>query len=283
MSNQLGNLYVVATPIGNLEDLTPRAQAVLTQAAFIAAEDTRHTGHLLQRFAIRTPLVALHEHNERHVAAGLVARIRGGESGALVSDAGTPLLSDPGYRLVQLAHEQGVRVIPVPGPCAAIAAVSVAGLPPDRIAFEGFPPEKTAARRRWFAALRDEPRTLVFYEAPHRVLECLQDLVEAFGAERPATLARELTKQFETVRRATLGELAAWVAADENQQRGEIVLVVQGAPPVVSEGLDGEAERVLQLLLTELSPSRAVALAEAITGAAHKLLYRRALELTRPG
>jgi len=267
-----GKLWVVATPIGNLDDFSPRARDVLARVARIAAEDTRHSAPLLARYGIRTPLVALHEHNERDEAGRLVERMRDGEEIALICDAGTPLVSDPGFRLVRAARAAGVPVSPVPGPCAAIAALSVAGLPSDRFVFEGFLPAKSAARRERLAELAAEPRTLVFYESSHRVHECLDDLAAVFGAGRPAVLARELTKLFETVIDANLGELAARVAADPDQQRGEFVLLVAGRPMAEDAAL-AEGRRVFALLREELPPARAAKLAAAITGAPRKLLY----------
>lgn len=279
MSNNSGVLYVVATPIGNLEDMTARAVRVLSEVALIAAEDTRHSARLLDHFGIATKMQPLHEHNEAAQTAGLLGLLRQGKSIALISDAGTPLISDPGFRLVQAARAEGLRVAPVPGACAAIAALSVAGLPTDRFAFEGFPPTKPAARRAVFEALRNETRTVIFYETPHRLAESLQDLRDVFGPERPAVLARELTKQFETVRAAPLGELAAWVAGDANQQRGESVVLVHGAPPAEGRGLDAEAERILRILLQELPVKQAAALAAAITGLKKNQLYQYALDL----
>lgn len=275
---QPGTLYVVATPIGNREDLTPRARRVLETVDRIAAEDTRHSRGLLDPLGIRTPLVALHEHNEREAAPALIEALAGGQSVALISDAGTPLLSDPGYWLVRAARAAGIPVVPVPGASALLAALAVAGLPTDRFAFEGFLPAKAAARRSRLEALAREPRTLVFYEAPHRVAETLRDLAEVFGADRPAVLARELTKKFETVRDGTLAELAGWVASDADQQRGEIVLVVGGAEEDVAAS-DAEAERVLRVLLDEMPSSRAAAVAARITGQRKNLMYERALAL----
>jgi len=277
VSNQTGILYVVATPIGNLEDLAPRAQRVLGEVDLIAAEDTRHSGRLLQHFGIRTPVTPFHEHNERDKAAELVALLRQGKRLALVSDAGTPLVSDPGYRLVRAAHAAGARVVPVPGACAAIAALSASGLPSDRFAFEGFPPAKGAARRAWLDRLAHEPRTLIFYESPHRIVESLRDMAAVFGAAREAVYARELTKQFETVRHATLGELAAWVAADDKQQLGEIVVLVHGVVAHADSAAGEEAQRVLRLLLRELPVSQAAALAADITGRKKNELYELAL------
>ena len=265
-------LHVVATPIGNLGDLSPRAQQVLRAVAAVCAEDTRRSGQLLAHFGIGTPLLALHEHNEQQLAERLVARLLAGESLALVSDAGTPLVSDPGYRLVRAARAAGVKVSPVPGPSALVAALSVAGLPSDRFTFEGFLPAKASARRERLAALAGEPRTLVFYESSHRIEESLADLRAAFGDDRPAVLARELTKLFETVLDGTLADLHARVAADADQRKGEFVLVVQG----VGEDADAklaEGRRVHAVLARQLPPSTAAKLAAEITGAPRKALY----------
>ena len=265
-------LHVVATPIGNLGDLSPRARQVLAEVAAICAEDTRRSGQLLAHFGIATPLLALHEHNEQQLAQRLVARLLAGESLALVSDAGTPLVSDPGYRLVQAARAAGIRVSPVPGPCALIAALSVAGLPSDRFAFEGFLPAKASARRERLAALAGETRTLVFYESAHRIEESLADLCAAFGGERPAVLARELTKLFETVLDGTLANLQSRVQADPDQRKGEFVLVVQGMGEDADAKL-AEGCRVHAILARQLPPSAAAKLAAEITGATRKALY----------
>lgn len=268
-----GTLYVVATPIGNLADMTPRAVEVLKQVGRIAAEDTRHSAGLLRHFAISTPLFALHEHNERAISAEVIGRLQQGEDIALISDAGTPLVSDPGFPLVRLAHEAGLRVVPVPGASALIAALSAAGLPTDRFVFEGFLPPKAGTRRNLLAALRDERRTLIFYEAPHRVLECLEDLTAVFGPERLAVLARELTKTFETIRRAPLGNLLEFVRTDSDQQRGEVVLLVAGAPAPAADGLDDEARRIAGILAAELPVKQAAALAAQISGAKKNQIY----------
>ena len=272
MSAQPGTLHIVATPIGNLADLTPRAQEVLRTVAAICAENTRRSGQLLSHFGIATPLLALHEHNEDALAQRIVARLAGGESLALVSDAGTPLVSDPGYRLVRAARAAGVRVSPVPGACAAIAALSVAGLPSDRFSFEGFLPAKAAARRDRLTRLAGEPRTLVFYEASHRIAESLADCRAAFGDARPAVLARELTKLFETVLDGTLADLHARVEADDNQRKGEFVLIVQGAGDDADAQL-AEGRRVYAKLSEHLPPSTAAKLAAELTGASRKALY----------
>lgn len=276
--NTPGTLYVVATPIGNLEDISARALRVLREVALIAAEDTRHSARLLQHFGINTPLAACHEHNEREQGSRLVQRLLAGDDLALISDAGTPLISDPGYHLVRNARAAGVRVVPVPGACALIAALSASGLASDRFVFEGFLPARATARRQRLQALLEEPRTLILYEAPHRLLECLADLSELFGVERPAVLARELSKTFETIKGAPLGELHDWVAADSNQQRGECVLLVEGwQAPEGEEALSAEALRVLDLLLAELPLKRAAALTAEITGVRKNLLYQQAL------
>ena len=267
-----GTLYVVATPIGNLGDLSPRALDALRAVAAICAEDTRHTRQLLAHYGIEKPLLALHEHNEGEVAGRLVARLAAGESLALVSDAGTPLVSDPGFRLVRAARGAGIKVSPLPGPCAFIAALSVAGLPSDRFAFEGFLPAKAGARRERLARLAGEVRTLAFYESAHRIEDSLADMATAFGVARPAVLARELTKLFETVLDGTLGELRTRVAADPNQRKGEFVVLVQG----VGEDADAriaEGRRLYAKLGEHLPPSTAAKLAAELSGAPRKALY----------
>lgn len=278
-SVQPGSLYVVATPIGNLDDISARALRILREVALIAAEDTRHSARLLQHFGIQTPLAACHEHNERDQGGRFLARLRAGEDVALISDAGTPLISDPGYHLVRQARAAGFAVVPVPGACALIAALSAAGLPSDRFIFEGFLPAKAAGRRARLEQVREEPRTLIFYEAPHRILECLQDMREVFGDDRPALLARELTKTFETLQGLPLAELCEWVAADSNQQRGECVVLVAGwLAPEGEEAVSAEALRVLDLLMAEMPLKRAAALAAEITGVRKNVLYQVALE-----
>jgi len=272
MTAAAGRLWVVATPIGNLDDITQRAIDVLKRVERIAAEDTRHSAPLMARYGIRAPLTALHEHNEREECERLVARMREGAEIALISDAGTPLISDPGFRLVRAARAAGLAVSPVPGACAAIAALSVAGLPSDRFVFEGFLPAKASARRERLGELSAETRTLVFYESSHRVRECLVDMAEVFGATRGAVLARELTKLFETVIDANLGELVERVSTDHDQQRGEFVLLVAGNE-VGEDTRVVEGRRVFALLRAELSPARAAKLAAAISGAPRKALY----------
>ncbi len=272
MSTAAATLYVVATPIGNLGDLSPRAQEVLRSVAAICAEDTRHTGQLLSHFGISKPLVALHDHNEEAMAERVVARLLGGESLAVVSDAGTPLVSDPGFRLVRAARTAGVKVSPVPGACAAIAALSVAGLPSDRFVFEGFLPAKGAARRERLNKLAAETGTLVFYESSHRIAESLTDMAAAFGGERPAVVARELTKLFETVLDGCLEQLLAKVLADDNQRKGEFVVMVQGAGDD-EEAKIAEGRRLYAKLNEHLPPSTAAKLAAELSGAPRKALY----------
>ena len=271
-SAQPGTLYVVATPIGNLGDLSPRAREVLSEVAAICAEDTRHTRQMLAAFGLERPLLAVHEHNEAEVAWRLVERLRGGESLALVSDAGTPLVSDPGYRLVREVRAAGLKVSPLPGPCAAIAALSVAGIPSDRFCFEGFLPAKSAARRERLRLLGAEQRTLVFYESGHRIEESLADFIAVFGPEREAVLARELTKLFETVLGGTLEQVCARVQADPDQRRGEFVLVVRGAGDDGSAAL-AEGRRLYEKLSQHLAPSQAAKLAAELSGAPRKALY----------
>lgn len=271
-SDATGCLHVVATPIGNRDDLSLRAVAVLRAASVIAAEDTRHSRPLLLYHGIDTPLLALHEYNEREAVAGLVERMLGGQSVALISDAGTPLVSDPGFRLVRAARAAGVRCLPVPGACAAIAALSVAGLPSDRFVFEGFLPPRSAARRSRLRELAGDPRTLIFYESAHRIAESLADMREVFGGAREAVLARELTKMFETVLGEPLDTLAARVAADPDQQRGECVVLVSGRGDEVDAQL-AEGRRIFAVLREELPPAKAARLAAALSGAPRKALY----------
>ena len=279
-TTRAGTLYVVATPIGNLGDLGARAREVLSSVDAICAEDTRHTRQMLVALGIERPLLALHEHNEGEVAWKLVERLRGGECLALVSDAGTPLVSDPGYRLVREVRAAGLAVSPVPGACAAIAALSVAGIPSDRFCFEGFLPAKASARRERLAELARETRTLVFYESSHRIEESLADLVAAFGGDREAVLARELTKLFETVLGDTLEAIAAKVAADENQRKGEFVLVVRGCEDDTAARLL-EGQRLYAKLAEHLKPSVAAKLAADISGAPRKALYGGGAEAGR--
>jgi 16S rRNA (cytidine1402-2'-O)-methyltransferase len=275
-----GTLYVVATPIGNLADLTPRAREVLASVALIAAEDTRHTRQLLQTCGIATALTSLHEHNEAQKSAELVARLARGESIALVSDAGTPLVSDPGFDLVAAARHAGIAVVAIPGACAAIAALSVAGLPTDRFVFEGFLPAKAAARSERLEQLAREQRTMIFYEAPHRLAEVLRDMARIFGAERTASISRELTKRFETTYGGTLAQLSDAVERDSDMSRGEIVIVVSGTPSP-STALELDSDALLRALLEELSPSQAAKIAAHVTGGRRSDLYEAALRLSK--
>ncbi|MDT8388222.1 MAG: 16S rRNA (cytidine(1402)-2'-O)-methyltransferase [Thiogranum sp.] len=274
-----GTLYVVATPIGNLSDISARAIAVLGQVDRVVAEDTRHSRKLMQHYAIATPLSALHEHNERELAPQLVAQLAEGRSLAIISDAGTPLISDPGFNLVRLAREAGINVVPVPGPSALICALSVSGLPTDRFAFEGFLPAKSTARRTRIDRLRSEPRTLIFYESSHRIVDSLNDMAAGFGATRQAVLARELTKQFETVHGDALGPLVDWVRNDPNQQKGEMVVLVAGAEQPEDGAVTDEAEQMLVVLLEELPIKQAAKLTARMTGINKRALYDRALQL----
>ncbi len=278
MTVESGALYVVATPIGNLEDLSARAIRVLQEVACIAAEDTRHTGQLLRHCGIQTPLLSLHEHNERARLGQVIGLLREGKAIALVADAGTPLISDPGFPLVRELRRQGLKVIPVPGPSSLLAALSVSGLPTDRFGFEGFLPAKSAARRERLQALAGEERTLVFLEASHRVAETLADLAAVFGGDRPAVVARELTKRFEEIQSDTLDGLAVWLTADPVRSKGEFVLLTQGAAPA-GEADTPEIRRLLTVLLAELPTSRAVAVAAKYTGLRKKPLYELALAL----
>ncbi len=272
-------LYVVATPIGNLRDLSLRALDVLGSADVIAAEDTRNSGHLLTHHGIAANrLMALHQHNERSAAEKIIALLAQGQSVALVTDAGTPAVSDPGALLVAEVRAAGYRVIPIPGANAALAALSASGLPAPHFLFYGFLPNKSAARCRALQDLIALPYTLVFYEAPHRILECVADLHSVYGGERQIVFAREITKLFESFHRCTLAEAMDWLNADPNNQRGEFVLLVSGAV-AQEEGLDAEAERVLSLLLKELPLKQAVQLAVQITGAGRNELYPRALQI----
>jgi 16S rRNA (cytidine1402-2'-O)-methyltransferase len=279
---QTGRLAVISTPIGNLGDLSPRARDELAAAELVAAEDTRRTGQLLTTLGLSRPLVSLHEHNESERIVELLEKLRGGARIALVSDAGTPLLSDPGFELVRRVAQEGMPVVAVPGPSAITAALSIAGLPTERFTFEGFLPARLAERRTRIAELRHETRTLVFFEAPHRIAESIEDLAAGFGADRRAAVARELTKVFETVYRGTLSQLAVQAREDANFARGEITVVVEGAPRrSVDEEPRERLDATLGVLLTELSPSKAAALAARLTGAKRNDAYTRALELSK--
>ncbi len=285
MSNELqaGRLWVVATPIGNLDDLSIRARQVLGEVDLIAAEDTRHTHRLLAHYGIRTASVSLHEHNEEERIAHLIPRLQAGEQMALVSDAGTPLISDPGYRLVRAAIAAQIGVVPVPGPSALVAALCVSGLPTDRFVFEGFLPARAGARKARLEALRQEPRTLIFYEAPRRLPDMLVDLRDVMGSDRQVVIARELTKLHEHVYRGTLAEMVAQVAKDEAMQLGELVICLAGAPPLPTGGFQQiEEDRLLRCLLRELPLKQAVTMAAELLGGRRNELYQRALALQNP-
>ncbi|HQR47775.1 MAG TPA: 16S rRNA (cytidine(1402)-2'-O)-methyltransferase [Steroidobacteraceae bacterium] len=278
-----GALFLVATPIGNLGDLSPRARDLLRDADLLLAEDTRHTARLLHACGIERPpgsVESLHEHNERSRVPRVLERLRAGARVALVSDAGTPLVSDPGAPLVRAAIDAGVEVVAVPGPCAAIAALSTSGLPAERFAFEGFLPARAAARRRALESLATEPRTLVFYEAPHRLEEALADLAQCLGGERTAAIAREITKRFESAYRGTLADLARRAALEPDMARGEIVIVVHGAAQSSDED-SRDSDRILRALLAEVTVSQAARLAATITGRPRKELYERALAIAQ--
>lgn len=272
-----GTLYIVATPIGNLEDLAPRARQILDSVDLVAAEDTRHTGRLLSHFGIDTPQFALHDHNEQQLAEQLVIRLQAGESIALVSDAGTPLVSDPGYRLVKLAHDRGITVSPVPGASALTAALSAAGLPTDRFCFEGFLPAKSKARRDALSALENETRTLVFYESVHRIADSLADMVEVFGENREAFIGRELSKLHEQCVQGPLAGLAGMLATGEIVGKGEFVIVVRGASQPGSAAVD--VDRLLAGLSGKLPDKEIAKVVASATGAKRNTLYQRLLEL----
>ena len=271
-------LFVVATPIGHLDDMTYRAINVLESVSLIAAEDTRQSAPLLKHYNITTPLTAVHDHNEDHKINSMIEKLQNGENIALISDAGTPLISDPGFRLVRAAQQAGIRVTPIPGACAAIAALSSVGLPSDRFLFVGFLPSKASQRQGQLEQLKDHSETLIIYEAPHRIVDCLSDIQAIFGADRRIGFAREITKTFETIVQKPVGELLEWVKADHHQQKGEMVLVIAGNPNEV----DLEQQKVDQLLtrlLQDLSIKMASQLAADLTGLKKKALYQRALEL----
>ncbi|HET9679513.1 MAG TPA: 16S rRNA (cytidine(1402)-2'-O)-methyltransferase [Gammaproteobacteria bacterium] len=272
-----GTLYIVATPIGNLQDMTPRAREVLAAVAIIAAEDTRHSGKLLKYFNITTPQISLHDHNEASRTPDLLAKLRAGQDIALISDAGTPLISDPGFTLVRAAREAGITITPIPGACAIITALSAAGLPTDRFVFEGFLSAKSQARQNQLAALRHETRTLVFYESVHRLPATLADMATAFGEQRYAVIGRELTKLHEAFYAGALAELRTQVESNADIGKGELVLLVAGAGKRPDNELQ-HAEQILDTLLTELPVKQAAALAAKLTGIKKNRLYSLALE-----
>ena len=274
-----GTLYIVATPIGNLDDLSSRAAAVLSQVSVIAAEDTRHSGRLMQHLGIRKPMMALHDHNERDKTGEVLDRLAAAEDVALISDAGTPLISDPGYVLVREARARGFRVSPVPGACALVAALSAAGLPTDRFLFEGFLPPRQGARKAALERLVKESATLVFYESPHRIVDTVKEIERVMGGERELVLARELTKAFETFYAGGASSVVAALEADPHGSRGEFVVMVHGASEAEVAVGSSEVDRVLGLLLKELPVKKAAKLAAELTGSSKNELYQRALEL----
>ena len=274
-----GTLYIVATPIGNLKDMSPRAQQTLKDVDLIAAEDTRHTAKLLSHFAIRNRQVALHDHNESEIAAELIRELEGGRSVALVSDAGTPLVSDPGYRLVRDAHDAGIVVSPIPGPSAAIAAMSAAGLPSDRFAFEGFLPTKREARQAVLKSLRSDPHTLIFFESVHRITSALQDMRDVLGSKRNAYLGRELSKLHEQGVRASLQDLCARLESGEIVSKGEFVLVVDGAEPSLTEAASIDAGVLLAELVKIVPGSQAVDIVSTLSGKKRNAVYKEMLSL----
>lgn len=271
-------LYIVATPIGNLGDISQRAIDVLTQVDVIACEDTRHTGKLLSAFAIKNKTMSLHDHNERQRQDQVATMLQEGKTIALVSDAGTPLISDPGFHLVRHCRSLGLNVSPIPGACAAISALSVAGLPTDRFSFEGFLPSKSGARQATLLALADEPRTMVFYDAPRRAIDTVRDIVTTLGGERYIVIARELTKTFETIHSDSAENFLTWLEEDANQLKGEMVLIIEGYKAKENE-LSAEVISTLKLLLAEMKPKKACAIAAEIYGVKKNALYEVALSL----
>ena len=267
-------LFVVATPIGNLDDLSPRARKVLEEADLIAAEDTRHTGRLLSHFGINSRLLALHEHNEEAVVSGLISKLQEGKTIALVSDAGTPLISDPGFRLLRAAHENGIRVSPVPGPSALLAALSVAGLPTDRFCFEGFLPAKKSARLKRLQELAQETRTIVCFESVHRIADCLDDLLQSFGAERQAFIGREISKLHEQCVFGTLAELKRMLEEGQIASKGEFVLAIEGQRAVATSSATVDLDQLLRELTAVLPGSQAVDIVSSLTGRGRNEIYR---------
>jgi len=269
-------LYIVATPIGNLEDITLRAINTLKQVDLIAAEDTRHSGLLLQHLAIKAKLFALHDHNEQEKSQLLIEKLKSGLSIALISDAGTPLINDPGYHLVKACRENNINVVPIPGACAAIAALSASGLPSDKFSYEGFLPAKTKARQDYLTTLLDEPRTMIFYESTHRLLDTLLDMQTIWGSDKQIVLAKELTKTWETIVNFSILDLINWLQEDSNRQKGEFVLIVEGNNKTADE-IDPKAINTLKLLLKELPLKKAAAITAEIYGLKKNQLYQLGL------
>lgn len=278
LPTEVPTLYIVPTPIGNLGDITQRALDVLSNVDIIAAEDTRHTGKLLSHFNIQTKTFALHDHNEQQKAQVLVEKLLAGQSIALVSDAGTPLISDPGYHLVNQCRQAGVKVVPLPGACAVITALSASGLPSDRFSFEGFLPAKSKGRKDKFLEIAKAERTCIFYESPHRITESLQDMLAILGPERDVVLARELTKTFETIQGLPLGELIEWIEEDDNRKRGEMVLLIHGYRDSAEESLPEEALRTLGILVKDLPLKKAAAATAEIYNLKKNALYKWGLD-----
>lgn len=276
--HQFGQLYIVATPIGNLNDITQRALTVLEEADLIAAEDTRHSGLLLSHYGIKKPFFALHDHNEQQKAATLVEKLQQGANIALISDAGTPLISDPGYHLVRQCRQAGIQIIPIPGACAAITALSAAGVASNRFCFEGFLPAKTKGRCDKLGEVANEPRTLIFYESTHRILDTLTDMQKVLGSDRYVVMAREITKTWETIHGDNLSDLIDWVKEDSNRTKGEIVLIVEGKPEEVNEEISPQAIQLLTLLNKELPPKKAAAIVAETFDLKKKVLYQYALD-----
>ena len=275
MSNIPGSLYIVATPIGNLDDISLRAKSVLREVDLILAEDTRHSRRLLDKLNIKTPVKSLHDFNEIKITSSMIERLKNNQSIAIISDAGTPLISDPGYRLVKHAHEENIRVIPIPGASALICALSAAGQATDRFVFEGYLPARQTAREKRLKVLKTEPRTLVIYESPHRIIPCIKDMITVFGKDRCITLAKELTKIHETIRKCNLGDLKTWLEQDPARQKGEFVLIIEGLKEELASA--NESRRILKILQKSLPPSKAAALAAEITGMSKNDLYKLAI------
>ena len=278
MHNSPGILYIVATPIGNLQDITQRALDIFAQVDLIAAEDTRHSGLLLNHYGIKKPFFALHDHNEQQKAALLVEKLQQGVHIALISDAGTPLISDPGFHVVRQCRQAGIRVVPLPGACAAITALCASGIASDRFCFEGFLPAKSKARRDKLQNLAEEPRTLIFYESTHRILETLEDVESVFGGERYVVLAREITKTWETISGDTVSRLRQWLGEDPNRTKGEMVLIIEGKPKSENIEFDGQALKALQLISRELPLKKAAAIVAELYGYKKNALYQYGLE-----